>query len=237
MFCYIISRKVIWSAGKLYISWPNQLILTPLYSIRRILISKEIQCQPMNVYMNALPPNIPHVLWQQLPVFLWENPICSVHVLNSPDAKVHHITSLDQSAHFISLTSVTDGMWPDQSQWNAKRFFLGMLQQETGLFFFPRKLNYEMTCPSHLCHHKRVGLEHTETERLKPLEQKMCERLRKTSQMASFDPWVQHCPNLPARLFNYWINKSLQHQMSYKRTSGFHRFMDFGISDNGMFVC
>ena len=64
----------------------------------------------MNIYMNALPPNIPHVFWQQLPAFVCENSTCSAHVLNSPDAKVDHMTSLDQSAHFISLTSVTDGM-------------------------------------------------------------------------------------------------------------------------------
>lgn len=133
-FCYIISRKVIWSAGKLYISWPNQLILTPLYSIRRILITKEIQCQPMNVYMNALPPNIPHVLWQQLPVFVWENPTWSVHVPNSPDAKVDHMTSLDQSARFISLTSVTDCMWPDQSQWNPESFFWECSSRKWGSF-------------------------------------------------------------------------------------------------------
>ena len=57
-----------------------------------------------------------------------------------------------------------------------KDFSLGMLQQEMGLFFFPRKLNYEMTCTSHLCHHKRVGLEHVETERVKPLDERVCER-------------------------------------------------------------
>lgn len=92
------------------------------------------------------------------------------------------------------LTSVTDGMWPDQSQWNARRFLLGMLQQEEGLFFLPRKFNCEMSCSSHLCNHQRVALEHTEAERQKSPEQKACERLRETQPMVSFEPWVQHCP-------------------------------------------
>ena len=41
-------------------------------------------------------------------------------------------------------------------------------------------------------------------------------------------PWAASC---------LWRACLFWHQMSYKRTSGFHRFMDFGISDNGMFVC
>lgn len=89
------------------------------------------------------------------------------------------------------------------SQRHARRFLLGMLQQEEDLFFFPGRCECGMRCSNHLCHHRSIGLQHAMAwrQRLKPLEQKSMWKTEKPSQMVSFDLWIQYCPTMFARLF------------------------------------
>ena len=114
-------------------------------------------------------PNTSHFLWQQLPALIWD----SLYLLSSQAwlsrcQNGSHDPSPSQSAHLIFLTSVIGSkisMWLDESQWNARRCLLGMLEQKEGAFFFLGKLEYGMSCCSTLCRPRRVGLEPTDATR------------------------------------------------------------------------